>query len=483
MTHIAPAANSVKVIENCRVSPPSGAVADQFLPLTFFDIQWLPLPPLQKLLFYEFHHSKAHFIETLIPHLKHSLSLTLKHFFPFTSNMIIPSSNSSKPQIRYVEGDSVSVTFSESSDDFNYLTGNQPRNADQFYPLIPQIPEIYSTNVSGSGTIVVVPLAALQVTVFPESGICFGFAYHHVLADGKAFNCFMKSWASVAKFGGDAELLAGGYLPFCDRTMIKDPTGLDTIFLSQVCGERKLEELCQTQCPPRSSNNNVRATFVISRTDVQRLKDSVMAHRGQQHSTVPLLHVSTFTVTCAYMWVCILKTRASTSVDKDVDEEDELDHFVVAADCRERLDPPIPATYFGNCLAPCFVTARHGQLMEEKEGFFVAVELFGEAIDKRLHKGEPEGVLKASETWLSDFNNLNMRRLMSLTGSPKIGIYEPDFGWGRPRKSEIVSIDITGGFSISECRDSQGDVEFGVTFPKIAMDAFASIFANGLKLL
>ncbi|XP_059650402.1 anthocyanin 5-aromatic acyltransferase-like [Cornus florida] len=206
-----------------------------------------------------------------------------------------------------------------------------------------------------------------------------------------------------------------------------------------------------------------------------------MARRQRQHSTVPL-HVSTFTVTCAYMWVCILKSRATTRADED-DEDDELDHFVFLADCRERLDPPIPATYFGNCLAICTATARHGQLMEEKEGFFVAAESFGEAIATRLHNGEPEGVLKGSETWFSSFKSLKWERVMSLAGSPKIGLYEPDFGWGRPRKSEIVSTDLTGAFSISECKDSQGVVEVGVSFPKITMDAFASIFVHGLKLL
>ncbi|XP_059650401.1 phenolic glucoside malonyltransferase 1-like [Cornus florida] len=217
----------VNVIENCGVSPPPGAVADQFLPLSFFDFLCLPLPPVQKLLFYEFHHSKPHFTESLIPHLKHTLSLTLKHFFPLAANLIIPSSNSSKPEIRYLDGDSVHLTFAESGDDFHYLTGNQGRNADQFHPLIPQMPEAYNTNVSDSGTIQVVPLGAIQVTLFPESGICFGFAYLHVLADGKAFNGFIKSWASITKFGSDAPFLANGNLTFCDRTMIKDPIGLD----------------------------------------------------------------------------------------------------------------------------------------------------------------------------------------------------------------------------------------------------------------
>ncbi|XP_059650400.1 anthocyanin 5-aromatic acyltransferase-like [Cornus florida] len=159
------------------------------------------------------------------------------------------------------------------------------------------------THVSDS--IAIVPLAVIQITLFPKSGICFGFTYYHVLADGNAFHGFMKSWASIAKFGSDTEFLLG-------------------------------------------------------------LKELVIDRRGTQHT-------SSFMVTCTYIWVCILK-------DEDNDDDDELVHFVFTTDCRECLDAPIPATYFGNCIAFCFEKARCSQLMQEKYGFFIAVESIGEAI-------------------------------------------------------------------------------------------------------
>ena len=94
----------VNVLEGCRVSPPPGVVDVKRLPLTFFDFLWLHSHLVQTLFFYKFPHSKTHFIETTIPSLKHSLSIALKHFYPFAGNLLFPP-NLGEPEIHYVDGD------------------------------------------------------------------------------------------------------------------------------------------------------------------------------------------------------------------------------------------------------------------------------------------------------------------------------------------------------------------------------------------
>ena len=94
----------VNVLEGCRVSPPPGVVDVKRLPLTFFDFLWLHSHLVQTLFFYKFPHSKTQFIETTIPSLKHSLSLALKHFYPFAGNLLFPP-NLGEPEIHYVDGD------------------------------------------------------------------------------------------------------------------------------------------------------------------------------------------------------------------------------------------------------------------------------------------------------------------------------------------------------------------------------------------
>ncbi|CAK9135031.1 unnamed protein product [Ilex paraguariensis] len=448
----------VTVLEHCSVAPPPGTVVERSLPLTFFDIIWLSFSHIQRLIFYEFPCSKTHFMETLIPNLKDSLSLALKHFFPLAGNLVF-SSSSSKPQIRYEEGDSVSLTFSESESfyDIMDLVGNHPRKAIDFHPFVPQFPLVAKSSDS-----IRVPVLSLQVTLFPNKGLCFGLTNHHAVGDANSIFNFMKAWALITRCGGDGPYLVGGSQPIFDRTLIKDPKGLDNIFLSRQ-GTTTLEQ----QLPTNS--DKFRATFIMSRTNIQGLKSLVMAKRPG------LVHVSTFTVICAYIWTCMVKSKAAIGEEGD---EDEPYHFVCAGDTRARLNPPIPATYFGNCVvAACIATVNCKKLVGD-EGFIFAAEAIGEDIRERLYN--EEGVLKDAENWLSGGKEINWERTVGVAGSPKFNYYDIDFGWGKPKKFEFVSIDITGAMSLNGCRDLDGGIEVGLSLPKAQMDAFATIFAGGL---
>ncbi|KAL0354190.1 UNVERIFIED_CONTAM: Malonyl-coenzyme:anthocyanin 5-O-glucoside-6'''-O-malonyltransferase [Sesamum angustifolium] len=129
------------ILETCRVPAPSGAAAELSVPLTFHDIPWLHfLHPIRRLLFYDYPCSKPHFLETVAPKLKESLSYTLGHYLPVAGDLIFPLNSEKKAEIRYVAGDSaVSLTIAESGSDFDDLIGNHARDADQFYEFVPQI--------------------------------------------------------------------------------------------------------------------------------------------------------------------------------------------------------------------------------------------------------------------------------------------------------------------------------------------------------
>lgn len=170
---------TVTNLEHSRVSPPPGT-DNKSLPLTFLDIFWLRFPPVHCLMFYEFLYSSTQ-STSLIHDLKHSPFLAIKHFFPFVGNLILfPSSSSttSKPEIFYLDRDSVPLTFADCTSDFDYFVGNNnPWNVDEFFPLIPQLPSV--TKLLDSST--VVPLLAIQVTFFPNKGIWMGFTVDHVV--------------------------------------------------------------------------------------------------------------------------------------------------------------------------------------------------------------------------------------------------------------------------------------------------------------
>ncbi|RHN75639.1 putative transferase [Medicago truncatula] len=175
----------MKVIEHSQVAPPPNSLpSPTTLPLTFFDISWFYCQPtVKRIFFYHFPHPTHHFLQTTLPILKHSLSLTLQHFFPFTSNLIIPpNSHNTPPFIRYLDEDSISFTVAESSADFNILVSDS-QDAQNWHHLVPNLPPPRTEQ----DNIRVIPIMSIPVTVLPNSGFSICLSYNHVAAYGKSY--------------------------------------------------------------------------------------------------------------------------------------------------------------------------------------------------------------------------------------------------------------------------------------------------------
>lgn len=119
---------NVKVVDESHVAAPRGSVSATTIPLTFLDMAWISTGPMQRIFFYEVPDiNTPHFTQNIYPNLKHSLSLTLQHFFPFAANLTCPPPPN-HPYILYKEGDSILVSVAESDSDFNHLTANEARD-------------------------------------------------------------------------------------------------------------------------------------------------------------------------------------------------------------------------------------------------------------------------------------------------------------------------------------------------------------------
>ncbi|KAG8386925.1 hypothetical protein BUALT_Bualt03G0199500 [Buddleja alternifolia] len=454
-THENPMAAAV--LERCEIQPSPDTVAELTLPLLHFDITWLYFHPVQRLLFFEFPCSKPHFLETIVPNLKQSLLRTLNHFLPLAGNIVHPL-DSGRPFSRFVIGDSVSLTIAECNKDFKHLTGNHPRVADEFYACVPRLPPAKHTPNA-----VEFPVLALQVTLFPDHGVCLGYTNHHAIGDASSIVRFIKAWASVTRFNSDEKLIDDKSLPFYDRTAVEDPDGLDSIYWDQLKRSRPVES------PPiKFPLNRVRATFVITKDDVEKLKTFVVTRRPEMPSTA-------FTIICALVWVCLVKAETDPTV-----ADDEPEFFGFAADCRGRLNPPLPVTYFGNCLAFVKAESTHG-LLTGNEGFLNAVESVRKAIHKTVYN--EKGILDGAEHWPVEFGKLIGKRLFGVAGSPRFDLYDADYGWGRPKKFESASIDGDTSMSLCKSRDFEGGLEIGLSRPKKNLDAFAAVFTEALRKL
>uniref|UniRef100_A0A1J3CFT1 Coumaroyl-CoA:anthocyanidin 3-O-glucoside-6''-O-coumaroyltransferase 1 n=1 Tax=Noccaea caerulescens TaxID=107243 RepID=A0A1J3CFT1_NOCCA len=218
----------------------------------------------------------------------------------------------------------------------------------------------------------------------------------------------------------------------------------------------------------------VRATFTISRNQIDNLK-----HWVTEQSTIQS-HVSTFVVTLAFAWVSLIKTLVQDSETEAREEDkDQVFHLLINVDCRNRLKctEPIPPTYFGNCMAPAIVSVKKRVLLGEN-GVLAA----SDAITARIKEMLSSDLLKTAPTWGQGVGKWVMSRFpTSIAGAPKLGMYDMDFGLGKPCKVEMVHIETGGSIAFSDSRDGSNGVEIGIALEKKKMDAFALIIQEGIK--
>ncbi|EXB38114.1 Agmatine coumaroyltransferase [Morus notabilis] len=460
-----------KILEVSRVPPfadSSDSHSDFSLPLTFCDTSWFKFPPVERLFFYSLPQPKQTFLDSTIPKLKNSLSLTLQHFLPLAGNLTWPR-HSPKPIILYTPNDGVSLTVAESNaaQDFDFLSADHPREAASFHPFVPNL-KVTETGASA---------ISVQITLFPNRGFCIGVTCHHAVLDGKSTAMFMKSWAYICRSEKPGSL-PDQLKPFFDRSVIRDPDGLDIFYVNQWLASTKHIDPNPFQFLPSLDvpSDLVRATFELTRADIAKLRQKVLSSWDKQEK----LHLTSFALTLSYMAVGIL---TATEEDHKLAIKKQKVNLLFAVDYRNRLRPPVPENYFGNCVG---LQGSYEDLREvfkdihaDQDALPVMAAKVSDLM-KKLEEDVMEGAAEKFSKRQSEFAKGNMR-VIAVAGSPRLGVYDVDFGWGKPNKVEVVSIDRTGAISMAESRDGSGGIEVGVVLKKSELDGFTSFFLAGLE--
>ncbi|MED6196823.1 hypothetical protein PIB30_050961 [Stylosanthes scabra] len=469
--------HKVHLIEKCQVGPLPGSVpSPNFVPLSFFDLAMLICPTsCKRIFYYDFPYHKSEFLEKVLPNLKQSLSLALKHFFPLCSNIIFPPKPQT-PHILYSEGDTLTFIVAESTANFNNLASHTPKSItslDDFVPILP------SPSTLEDGILLITPMS-IQVTILPNYGFTICFNFSHVITDGRGFQNFLKLWSSLCMLKEDMFSSKAGLLYFSSLTKdnISDPNKLKSIFLEKLwsmplnrIGQMEMDNFI----PKNVANQMVRQTIVLTHDHIANLK-KLVSMKCQNLGLGTSLHVSTFMVTCSLVWVSNIKSKVAELGVDEFPIEDEDFYFGVLSDCRYLSELKIPLTYFGNCLATAVAVVKRSKL-EGENGIFEAAIAIGRKI-KELQSEPYKGV----ETLMSMFTSYDAtisQRILGITGSPKLGSYEIDFGWGKPKLTEILHVNHPGVFSLCPCRDIEGGVEVGIALESSHMDKF-NIILNEL---
>lgn len=295
----------------------------------------------------------------------------------------------------------------------------------------------------------------------------------------------MKMWASFSRaalFVDSSFLSTTVTLPSYNRTVIVDANRrLEGILL---------KEWWRQTCTPIMKLNegdikmDVRATFLMSPRDMETIKSWILSKCQRESKSVPV-HLSPYVLACSFIWVCLVKTQSrqyqsnptspnsySLSFGKNTEY-----YFGFIAGGLTRMDYPIPTTYLGNCVGFGRSMAMRDELVGD-EGVIVAARAIGSTI-KKLDKA----ILEDAEGWMSEWEVLlGSNNHIVVVGSPKLDLYNTDFGWGRAMKIEEIAIDGMGAaISLTESRDKKGGMEIGLVLPKSQMDDFTAFFNDGLK--
>lgn len=440
-------------IKISRINPTLDTFNDPLvLPLTFFDLKWLK-GSFQQVIFYKLlESSRESFDSVILPKLEQSLSVVLGHFLPLAGHLTWDP-QSSKPHIIVFPHDTVLLTVLESDADFRSISGKGIRLARELRDLVPELPISYHSPC----------VLSLQITLFPNQGFCIGIAAHHAVMDGKTMTNFYKSWAHICKSHPHGDVgLPDDLTPVLDRKIINVPS----------CLEAKILELERSRTLKLSpiediGHNIVRVTLELTRENVEKLRKRAQSESSQSQSE---LHLSTFVISYAYMWTCLVKTRGG--------EGDRPVRLMYAADFRNRLHPLVHETYFGNCVFPIGCFGHKAKTFLGEDGFVKAVEILSDSV-----KGLGLlGLETLCELYMEGKKKVKLgTQLGSIAGSNHFGLYGSDFGWGKPANTEFVSIDQNEAFSMSERRDESGGVEVGLCLEENEMNIFISLFNNGLE--
>ncbi|CAH8312218.1 unnamed protein product [Eruca vesicaria subsp. sativa] len=444
---------ALNVIKTSRISPATTLLEPLILPLTFFDLMWLKLNPTERVTFYRLTEASSHeaFYSMILPKLERSLSLTLTHFLPLSGHLKW-NPQDPKPHIVVLPQDAVSLTVAETNADFSRLSSKGLRPETELRPLLPPDLHVSSDSVS---------VVSLQITLFPNQGFCIGTKVHHVVMDGKTGSKFHKTWAHICKHGTMTTPRDFILPTLLDRSVINVPSRLEQKVLELMSDK----DSCLKLSPCKELYDDVfRITLDVSQENVDKLKERAKNECSDD------LHLSTFVVTFAYVWTCMVKARGGGEPDRPV-------RFRYAVDLRNRLVPSVPETYFGNCVIPIVLGEYKAKMFLGEDGFLNGVKILSDSV-----KGcGSRGVESLWEQYEEGKKNLKMgTQVLALTGSNQFGIYGSDFGWGRPVNTEVMSIYGNNMFSMSARRDGTGGVEIGVALKKCEMDVFISLSTGGL---
>uniref|UniRef100_A0A453NDU0 Uncharacterized protein n=2 Tax=Aegilops tauschii subsp. strangulata TaxID=200361 RepID=A0A453NDU0_AEGTS len=423
----------------------------RLVPLSPFDAFWVALPPVRRV--FLFRSLPGVPFSDVAGTLRSSLAQVLPAFHPFAGALTYsPDSRALSIVLpdEWEGGSCGGVTFVEAEADLDFERLVEEAAEHDQDALGQLVPDIRRDQLPA-------PVMAAQVTEFVGGGggVALGVAVHHTAADGRGIWRFLEMWAAAAA-GVEVGRVPAGSAPLHDRRLVRfhGDEELAGLFLRQIAPN--LPTIAPRQDPALDGRRRLsRRTFTFAAPAVQRLKQRLAS--AANIGTAP----STFAALAAHGWVSI--ARASGFAD------DAPVFAAFLADCRAYMSPPAPDAYAGNCVALCMASLC-GSVLAGPDGPARALLAVREAVAEV--KRDP---LRDRARWWTKFTAIPPGRKVVLVGSPWFPAYGPDFGFGRPARVELASMNHDGEMVLVAGREA-GSVQASVSIAAGKMQAFRDVF-------
>ncbi|WVZ18300.1 hypothetical protein V8G54_005622 [Vigna mungo] len=399
---------ALRRISECFVKPHcSNHFSDQICDLTPWDIAMLSVHYIQKGLLFKKPATLLHqndFIQNLLEKLKHSLSLTLFHFYPLSGRLVTHKTQNPPSYIVSVDcNNSDGARFIHATLDITI--------ADILSPFhVPPIVESFfdhhkAINHDGHS----MPLLSIQVTELVD-GVFIGCSMNHVIGDGTSYWNFFNSWSQIFQAQSQSENLEY-YVPIS----------------RQPIHNRWFPNNCR---PPISLPFKHHDEFIERSEKPLHLRErffhfsaeSIAKLKAKANSESNTTTISSFQSLSALVWRSITRARSIPS--------DQKTTCRLAASTRSRMEPALPEEYFGNSLHAVSAETTTGELLENDLGWaawklHVAVKNLNDRV-----------VLQYLREWLDSPVIYQMGRFFEpycvmMGSSPRFNMYGSEFGMGK----------------------------------------------------
>ncbi|XP_009620391.1 BAHD acyltransferase DCR [Nicotiana tomentosiformis] len=388
---------NVKILKKSNVKPhkPLGKKECQ---LVTFDLPYLAFYYNQKLLIYK----GAENFEETVEKLKDGLALVLEDFYQLAGKLGKDEEEVFK--VEYdddMDGAEVIVAAAEGIEVAD-LTDEE--GTSKFLDLIPCNKIL---NFEGLHR----PLLAVQLTKLKD-GLTIGIAFNHAVLDGTSTWHFMTSWAELCC--GSTSISVP---PFLERTKARNtrvklnlspPSDAPESAKSATNGE-----VIPSVDPPLRER-----LFKFSESAIDQIKSKVNTN-PPEGSSAPF---STFQSLSAHVWLAVTRARQLKPEDYTV--------YTVFADCRKRVDPPMPESYFGNLIQAIFTVTAAGLLLAQP------IEFAAGMIQQAIVKHDAKAIDERNKEWESNPKIFQYKdagvNCVAVGSSPRFKVYDVDFGWGKP---------------------------------------------------